>query len=166
MNFASKFIDIPILLNSLDPAGICLHIVSLCNVPQPFLTRFILDVHFSTVSMQSMGLMWLSGTFSVAPVMLSWAEPGVIAVFELSRGRAVKQSWPAGKEGKGMIMRMIWGFLDENVCRDLRLMHASTSRHFPLLAQRNRRLGKMLERKEWWEFIFEGSGPYLCWCPT
>lgn len=46
-----------------------------------------------------------------------------------------------------MIMRMIWGFLDKNVCHDLRLMHASTSSHFPLLAQRNWRVGKCSAEK-------------------
>lgn len=43
-----------------------------------------------------------------------------------------------------------------NVCHHVTLMHASTSSHFPHLAQTTGRLGKTSRRKEWRAFIFKG----------
>lgn len=103
-------------------------------------------------------------------------DMGVLSVSEQTRGRTVTPSSPAGRqtneeEGERMIMRMIWSFWEGleakvDVCHYVRLMHVSTSSHFPLLAWSERRLGDRRGRGEPWADVLEGSGACLCWCPT
>lgn len=94
---------------------------------------------------QSIGLMWFVWPSGVSVALLCCLEQNQESQWYLNWHAVAlcnNHDPLAGRERR-IVMRMIWGFLSQNVCHDLRLMHASMSNHFPLLVHRNRRLGKM-----------------------
>lgn len=53
--------------------------------------------------------------------------------------------------GQGELMRAIWSFWEglgakASVCHNVRVIHMSTTNHFPLLVERNERMTQDLER--------------------
>ena len=95
---------------------------------------------------------------------------------EQTRGRTVKPSSPVGRqtneeEGERIIMRMIWSFWEGleakvDVCHYVRLMHVSTSSHFPPAGTHWMDAGRQEGKKRTMGRRLRGSGACLCRCPT